>query len=546
MKYGGQLVTLWLVAVAIVFLPPPVRAQRRGEIVEGLLRGFLEVQLKKERQKSLERQQAADRYRHIPPPSVPGSPRPAPARVSPEIQASRTTLNQFARQSAALADGMHPSLARVRGARPLMADVLRLKTTAALMYGQAQKSSDFALLREEFGCLDCQWRDLSFQLQQLRGWDANTIGQIRQLDGCCDRLCRVMELEPQFDREAVFRLSVETTAYLTTLLDDIQYELYGRPGAAPLVGECRRLVEQSRRMSGLASGAPYDDLLTKYAAFVSNWRTFAAEVYAFENPYCGRSVRRIRSCNRGVFDRLRRPLPIDRTYLTHVSHMIAYEVDLLLENMTVKALVQMPPNNQQAVLDTARQLYGQCSHYCDCVEKDSTLNDLMMDYIEINNQWASLDGYLAPVTSARVVASRRLISEYDTELCGLLHVPATLDRAHAMQLAASLEELAEQLRYDVRRYARYYRTDSFRNQAYQNSDTFYVRAQNLHAYLQKGAGIKELRAGCNGVVTDWASLTRVISAMPANGVSSSRYQFVDESRQEVLPVIAELTMLLGA
>ena len=56
---------------AFACLAQTARAQRRGEVVEGLLRGFLEVQLERERQKALERQELADRHRHHPEPYLP-------------------------------------------------------------------------------------------------------------------------------------------------------------------------------------------------------------------------------------------------------------------------------------------------------------------------------------------------------------------------------------------------------------------------------------------------------------------------------------------
>ena len=546
-----SLAGLSVVAMVCGFLPQHALAQRRGELVEGLLRTFVESQLQRDRQKAFERQQALQQqqmldrhgYPHVAkPPAAATTPR---ISVSPQVNAYRTNLRSFASQSASLADGLQKSVVSVRGVRPLMADALKLKAASAIMYEQSQKSHDLALLREEYCGLDCQWREMSFQLQQLRGLDSNTTGCIRQLDGYSDGICDLLGLEPQFDREAVFRLTVETTAHLGTLLDDIQYELYGLEGTDSLAGECRGLAEQARRLSGITSDASYDELITKYSSFVSDWRRFAAGVYRFENTHCDRSIRRIRTCNRRVFGQLWTPLSIDRAYLTHVSHQLSQEVDLLFENMTVKALVQMPAATQQAVLTTARDMFSHCQEYCACVDNNSPLNDLMTDYIEINNQWTALDGYLNPVTSKTVASSRRLISAYDAELRGILRVPARLDHARAIQLAASLEELAEHLRYDVRRYGRYYHSSSFRNQAYQSSDTFYAQAKNLHAHLQNRANLNDVQASCNGAVTTWGSVSEVITAMPKNGLTSSRYQLMHESRQEVLPVIAELATMLG-
>jgi hypothetical protein len=269
------------------------------------------------------------------------------------------------------------------------------------------------------------------------------------------------------------------------------------------------------------------------------------KLYPHHNTYCDRSIRRIHSCHQELFEQLWTPLAIDRDYLRYISHAMADEVNSLFENMTNKSLVQMSPAEQQAVLQTARELYGYCEHYCHCVDNDNPLNDLMSDYIKIDRQWQTLDRYLNPITAQTVVTSRRLVTAYGIELRGLLRVPARLDRAHALGLAASLEELAGHLRYDTRRYARYYRNPSFRNQAFQHSDAFYSQARNLHAHLQRRASLNEIQSRCNGAVTTWESFSTTINAMPQNGLSSTRYQYLNDARQELLPVIAELATLLG-
>ena len=526
-------------------LAPDTRAQKPGEFVESVFRGFLEAQMERERQAARDRQEELDRHRYPygkQPPAVPIGPR---VPVSPELQTYRTTLGSFAGHSTSLAAGLQRSTAGVRGLQPLMTDVLKLKTTASLLNERARQVNDFALLRQEYGGLDCQWHDLAFQLEQLRGLNSASLASIQQLDLHSDRICRLLGLEPQFDRDAVIRLSVETAAHLDTLLDDVEYELYGLEGSDSLARECRGLAEQCRRLSGIAGGASYDELVTKYSSFVSDWRTFAARLYPFDNAYCDRSVRRIRSCNRRAFERLWTPLSIDRIYLVYLSEQLAREVDSLFDNMTVKSLVQMPAVGQQAVLSTASELYTHCQRYRECVGNNSPLGDLMSDYMQIHDRWTTLDSYLTPVTSPSVVAGRRLVMAYDAELRAILRVPARLDRARLIQLAASLEGLAEHLQYDVRRYGRYYQSLSFRDQAYQSSDAFYAQARNLHSQLQDGASLKNLQATCNGAITTWGSVSKIIGAMPNSGLTSSRYQLISESSQEILPVIAELATTLG-
>ena len=281
-------------------------AQRGEEVVEGLLRGFIQVQLQKDRKKAIERQQAQDRHRHpVRQPALQPAPAPRPnSGVSPQLVQYRSMLNSFAVRSASLSDGLRRSSGRVRGVRTLMPAVLKFRTTAALTHQQSAQANDLSLLREEYCQLDCQWRNLSFQLQQVQGLDATTLSHARQLDAYSKGSCSLLGLEPQFNRQQVFRLTVQTTTHLGTLLEDIHLELYGSAGAAALASECRALEAQAGRLDHLVGEVSYNDLVTKYSSFVSDWRRFASKLYPFENRQCDRSIRRIHNCNQQLFEQL--------------------------------------------------------------------------------------------------------------------------------------------------------------------------------------------------------------------------------------------------
>ncbi len=535
------------VAVLLVLVPEAAWAQRRGELIEGLVRGFIESQLEKERRKTLQRQQAAQRGPQLQPPQYHAERRGDPRQsVSSNVQQYRRTLSAFARETDSLAGGLQQSVVRVRGVRPLMPEVLKVKATAAVLARHSQEDHRLPLLRQQYCELDCQWRNLSFRLRQLQGLSRPAAAQIRQLDGYSHEICELLQLEPQFDRKKVFRLMVEASAHLDHLLDDILFELSALPEAEPLAGQCRGLAEQCRRLSRASDEMAYDQLMTKYSAFVSDWRKFATKVYPLENVRCDRSLRRIHRCTAQIFEQLWVPPTIDRAYLRHLSEQLALEVDSLFENMTVKALVQLPVDQQQEVLTMARRLYSRCERYCECVSGDSPLNDLRSEYIQINNLWGSLDRHLSPITSKTVVTTRRLITDYDGQLRVLLQVPERFDRSRAIRLAASLEELASHLRYDVRRYGRYYQSPVFRSRAYQASDAFSLQAKYLHANLQQNARLEDLQSRCQAALTDWEAFSKVITQMPQQGVSQVRFDYLNESREELLPVLAELASMIDA
>ena len=91
-----------------LLIPNTAFGQRRGELVEGLLRGFLEVKLEKERRKALERERVRERQRKR------AAQTPKNSKLPPVVSDYRTQLRGFAAQSAALAQSMQRSVGRVR------------------------------------------------------------------------------------------------------------------------------------------------------------------------------------------------------------------------------------------------------------------------------------------------------------------------------------------------------------------------------------------------------------------------------------------------
>ena len=422
---------------------------------------------------------------------------------------------------------------------------MTLSTRSQLMHQRSRGFRNLALLRDEYSKIDFQWRELSFRLKRLNGFDRETLARIRALDGYCDRLCKQLELQPQLDRQRIVRLTIETTTHLSTLLEDVELELSHLPAAAELTKGCRGLTEQCRQLGDSCGRSSYDSIIQRYTTFVTDWRKFAPKLYTIKNPHCERSIRRIHSCHQRVFEQLRRPLEVDGVYLRYVSHALTNHVNAMFENMTVKTLVQLPEAEQATVLKLARALHGHCKKYCQCVDDNSALPVLVANYVLIDNQWPKLDRHLKLIKSRSVVASRRLVKAYELELRHLLNIPDRLDRAHEVQLAAAIETSAQHLRYDVRRFARSYSTAGFRTRAYQSSDAFYARSKRVHSLLQQDADLSQIQTATNNMLRSWRSFSQVVSSMRKNGLSQRRYEYMDEARQEVVPLIAELATQLS-
>ena len=537
----------------------PVPAQQRP-ILEALFKTLMESQLEREEQRQVESRRRHDHRHHGhavgqgavviesgPLQSgrtvVPGRPTVVTESVAlPALVTVRTTIDEYVTHCDQLTSRLQNN-SQLRGIRPILAKSLKLRNRARLLQKKCRQTNDIEYITAAYRQLDAEWRALSFEIQCVPEIQQQCVTFVTQLDNHCDRICSTLAVQPQFDRHRLLQLQSQATAYIETLLDDIEFELHGTPDCDNLLTDGRRLQESIRHQTHFVETATYDEVVRRFTEFVSEWRQFTPRLYPYQNPTIQRRLARIRACGQEISATLWMPPTVDRAYLGYLADITTHEISSMFQHMTVQALLQLPIDEQREILMTARNLHGQCQQYSAGVTGNVSLVDLRNRFEGIQAKWSVLSPHLDGSMSTELRRCENRISRNCDEMSQMLGLIQEVDVHHALQLAAALEGLSQHLHDHILRYQTSYR-GPVKSRAVSAAKKFHSQCRGLHRRVARNQDPQKLRKTCIEMVESWNTLTNLIDLMPRHGLSPSKYQQVSHARADLYEVVAELATLL--
>ena len=535
----GILTAATLTFTSLPPAPAPAADGERRRFIESLFRSVIESQVNPGQPVP---------HQHQPNSPVPQKPvpaRPIPPNAAPNLIAYRNYLGHFSTQSGQLANHLSQS-ANVQGVRPLIPLALRLKSNCDVLVNHCNTGlHGFDALALQYRTIDADWRNLSHQLRTITGLDRQTRDTINQLDRYSAETCKLLNLTPQFDRNAVLRLCHMQIAYMDSLLDAIDYELHHEGECQNLLSRGRRLKDQLIRLEPVILNDPYDQVVARFSNYSTECRDYCAALYPLRQRSIERCLARVRAGNDSIFELLWIEPSLDRPYLEFITETMVHQLVSLFREMSVAEMVKLPPQKQQVILLAGNQLLGRCQNYCELIRRNAPLKDLVRDYSAINSGWSQLSPHFAHIHAETIVNMTRSIDGYCSEIRDILGVHSLYDHDRALSLAASLEDLSEHIYSLSSRYGRYCRSSQLQAQLGRFGNDFFVQARNLHQQVALGVSLPEIQAQCSQLLTTWEKYGPALDSMPKYGLSSTRFQYISALRQDINPVIAELAMMFG-
>ena len=214
-------------------------------------------------------------------PKPPSRPRIPRETTTPVFTSIRSNADNYVRNLNSLTTQLQTASRNERSLRPLLAECYKVQASASLFRKQCDSVTDIQVLSNNYCDLDCSWRTLSFQLQSVK-LGRETRGYVTQLDSASDRFCAALDIDPQFDRKRLDKLMMRGTAYMQTLIDDIEIEMYGQPECERLLTEGRRLQEIIRHDSAIIVDGSYEQVLNRFNSFSQKWEKFQFETLCLQ------------------------------------------------------------------------------------------------------------------------------------------------------------------------------------------------------------------------------------------------------------------------
>jgi hypothetical protein len=318
---------LMLAALAVSILTPlvawaqPPRDQRR-ELVEGLLRTFLEAQIEKNLR--------------------PDRPAPPPQAIPADLVKAREALSGFAREANQLYELLQAESVRNATARQYLPEMMRVAAQAGVLAERSSRIYDVQSLGREFRDLDRQWRLLSYRLDQADGLSRLCGPGVRRLDGFAAALGQLCGIQPQTDYRELLRQTDALNSDLQRLVDEIEIGLGRSRDAQVLQLHGRRIQQQVRLLANLiAQQTSRAAIVAEFHRYQQLWQPFAASLWPLGQRNLERTLRNLEETDRQIHELLWLPVPINRQHLQHLTEVLMNRVDELLDGVTLRVLMEL-------------------------------------------------------------------------------------------------------------------------------------------------------------------------------------------------------------
>ncbi len=504
------------------------RSDRRGQMVDGILRALIESQLNRD---EIERQHGPQ---HRPPVRQPTS-------DSPQMREVRSVLQGFSQESTGLITTLRHEERYSPAIRPLLVDALAVKASSDVLAQKSQQVRSEQFLTSGVQNLDRQWRILSHRLGQTPALGAHCQAHVSRLDGYDQRLCQLFKITPQLDASASIGLFMALITNLENLLEDVAIDLRERNDRDAILSEGRKVQVQMEQVAAIiGGGATRADVVGRFKQGYTQWQQFAAKIGSVESESVARNIHRIDQINEQLHVLLWLPKSVDRGTLSHLASYLERGVDRLFRFIPLSALLSTKEPEQG--IATARDFRELCRGLSTAAGGNAGLDDLQWDFRLLQVEWQQVRDVIEPL---KIAGMPQLIARVDWSIEALresLQIEAVLDRRTIAHLSASIDELSVSLDRDLRRQvgtSRHY-SPQLRSQLLARSHAFHEAAHGLDENVSRGAQPAQLQQFSDGVAENWRQLAPLLSQLN----ETDRFA-LGQTYQQIVPQVAKLQILLA-
>ena len=572
------------VLVFVCWLPSmPAKAQN-GQLIESLFRTLATQQMEKEKLKRAELQRrppvlqppgpsglkpSKDPYQVTlpsgfgPPPRKP-SLKPLPnnqPRVS--LPSAASSINVRSREAAAYANSLvsfngtldrlipqlRSSAAKNVALRPLLPQVYKVKNDGRGLLRRCDGLSSLSPILDGYQNLDARWRQVSFSLQSVGGLDAASLALIKECDSYGSSMCEQLQIQPQFDRNALRDQLIIATAYMATLMDDLEITTIANGDCRALLHDCRILRQRLLGAANHVEELTYQEASEAFTGFLNDWSTYAQRVYAIGDPHLDRRLSRISEVGDQTYAILWMAPPAAAHNLAAISHRLDTNVAALQTQITLRAIAGLPGPEQLRVLNTTSSLYQNAVALEEAAEKNASPSQLKAIFATIQRDWASVQEqyFKIPNVNRGVLAEiGHALDELGFALGSGGHGGGGVTASELIQSAAALEGTSEYINKIVRDSSRKLTPSSFRSSVTTAAREFYTHSRELHEEISRPGRLQDPRhlAGIQRettrMVEAWNQLAQDLDHIEDHGMSPQRAAQIRRAQGDIVPFVAQM------
>lgn len=501
-SFGPQIMVILLVSgLTLTCLNSNVQAQSINDGNSKLVNDLLRL---------LEKSELATRDREYKPSGLDLPPAPQLNTSRININEVRQTLEEFSKDSSALAISLNRVMYQVPGVREYIADVLKVRARASILADRVRRDNDLNQIAAEYGEIDQLWRVVSLQLENVRGLDRESQNLIAKMNQSDRKLGDLLQTGPQLKRTELLTQTSALSNALGILVEDIEIELSREPQRFELVRAGQEVEQRMIQVSNLIiDRQSYDAIKREYLAFRDSWNSFATRLRPYHNRILSRGIQRVVQQDRSIQELLW--LPQDGANMQEIAHLteaLKRDVDEFYRRATLRLLISLPPANYIATSD---EFYGTVENLIDTVNHNESTSNLITSFSYIEQAWKDFSAMFHTVESP---AALQLLDKVDNSINALrvsLRIEQPSESIDLAKLVVSLETQSTQLSVIAEQWLAT-ESPSFRQSTQNSIRDFSNTAHELHRIiLMRPASPALVRTKSSELFDSWFQVHEKIS-----------------------------------
>lgn len=387
--------------------------------------------------------------------------------------------------------------------RSLLSDLSQLRTATNRVVQDLNANVELSIVVEDFRDIDANWRLFSYRMSQARGISNNTKQSVERIDGIDQRIGQLFQVDPSLDQKTLLQQLAALESSLYNLSDELSRDTNGYK----FVTSSRKLEQQIARVESMVlENYTYERIVGEYNRFEGAWVTLMGQLGTLRNSYIERMIARIADSDYRIHELLWIENTTSRVQLKQTADSLIRDVDEFYNRAPLKLLLSIKDAGQ--ALEVANDFYGTVQNFQSNLENNESDAQLVESYRYIEEYGKSFIRTFRQIKSQAAIVVLTEIEDGIAALRRELNLGGTVSQVDTEQLytiAASLEDLADQLDLDIRQWMNRERP-TYRNEVTAAAQAFIKRTQKIHRMIDSEPRLPDLQRETESLYTEWRTL----------------------------------------
>ncbi len=359
----------------------------------------------------------------------------------------------------------------------------------------------------DFREIDAAWRLFSHRAAQATGLSSVSKQSIERIDRLDREIGKLFQVQPSLDRrDLIQQLGVLENA-IFNMSDELRRDASASTEMVQLASDARKLQQQITRIEDLVINEnPYERIVSEYNRFESTWVVMLDKLRLLRSTSVERAVRRAVDADNQIHELLWIENSTSRAQLKQTADALIRDVDEFYNRTPLKLLLVF--KNASGTLQVANDFYGMVQNFKDNLENNESDEQLIESYQYVEKQGTLFVRTFSQMKSQAAIVVIQEIEDGIAELRAELNLGGTVSQVDSRKLipiAASLDNLSDQLDYDISKWMKTERP-AYRSEVLAASAAFKKRTQRLHLMLDSEPTLPELQREADSLYKEWQAV----------------------------------------